>query len=58
LLEHALPFKLPAPVHLPKVCGHCALSVQAFCEHLAVPGSALQSDFFVQTVALSWQVIV
>ena len=48
----AFPFFPPAPVHLPRVCGHVVLVVQDFDVQLAVPGRPLQSDFWVQTVRL------
>ncbi|HEX7272036.1 MAG TPA: hypothetical protein VF420_07800 [Casimicrobiaceae bacterium] len=58
LSKHAVPFLGPAAVHLPGVAAQPELSVQAFCEQFATPGTALQSDFFVHGVVLSWQVEV
>jgi hypothetical protein len=55
LVWQKLPFFEPAPVHLPKNCGHWLLKVQAtFVLQFAVPGTPLQSDFWRHAVELSW----
>ncbi len=38
LVWQLLPFKPPAPVHLPLVAGHCALKVQAAAGLQLLPG--------------------
>ena len=41
LVWQALPFKAPAPVHLPLVPAHCALNVQAAAGLQLLPGHSL-----------------